>query len=92
MENTQLGGNVLKKYEKNGVSELIEVRCNKCGKNLVVENGIVKEEYFSEKYQLGYFGERDGEIHSFDLCELCYNQIIKDFVIPITIEEAVEFI
>ncbi|MFI3213887.1 MAG: hypothetical protein R3Y24_11135 [Eubacteriales bacterium] len=70
---------------------LIEAKCNQCGKSLLVEQGILKEGCFDIRFQFGYFGNRDGEIHSFDLCETCYNQMIAHFQIPVTIEEAVEF-
>ena len=30
----------------------------------------------------GYFSGKDGEIHSFDLCESCYDLLVQDFQIP----------
>ena len=35
----------------------------------------------------GYFSEKDGEHHSFDLCESCYDELLKSFLIPAEIEE-----
>ncbi|NLL92600.1 MAG: hypothetical protein GX225_00420 [Clostridiales bacterium] len=41
-------------------------------------------------YVWGYFSEKDGERHSFDLCEDCYDAMIKNFKIPICIEKRTE--
>ncbi len=67
-----------------------ELRCNGCGKLLKVENGILKEDVFEGKKQWGYFSERDGEIHSFLLCEACYNEMIKKFALMPEVTEATE--
>ena len=42
------------------------------------------------KKQWGYFSKRDGEIHSFLLCEDCYDEMVKKFVIPPMVTEATE--
>jgi ribosomal-protein-alanine N-acetyltransferase len=68
------------------------IYCNGCGKEMVVENDIVKEGIFSIKYPFGYFSDKDGQIHQFDLCEKCYDQIIKNFQIPCQIEENTEYL
>jgi hypothetical protein len=31
----------------------------------------------------GYFSEKDGEHHTFDLCESCYDKWIAGFQIPV---------
>lgn len=49
-------------------NELTAVTCNCCKKELLVENGILKEECVSFSHLFGYFSERDGEKHRFDLC------------------------
>ncbi len=67
-----------------------ELRCNGCGKLLKVENGILKEDVFEGKKQWGYFSERDGEMHSFLLCEACYNEMIKKFALMPEVTEATE--
>lgn len=72
--------------------ELVSVICNKCKKELRVENGILKEGCFSGNVQFGYFSSKDGKKHSFDLCEECYDKMIREFAIPVEEEEAVEFI
>ena len=67
-------------YEDN---RLLEVHCNKCGKQLVVENEIIKEGNFSVDYLWNYFSEKDGRQHKFDLCEKCYDKMVQEFVYPV---------
>lgn len=67
---------------------LKEIYCNKCGKIISLDNGIIKEGVCSVNQLWGYFSDKDGQRHTFDLCESCYDVIIKDFAIPIeNIEE-----
>ena len=47
--------------------QLAKVVCNQCGKELIVEEGIIKEGCFSVDYQFDYFSNKDGYIYSFDL-------------------------
>jgi len=53
-------------------------------------NNIVCEGAYMADYVWGYFSEKDGERHSFDLCEDCYDAMIKNFKIPICIEKRTE--
>ena len=80
----------MRKYQTNGTLE--SVICNGCGKKQVVERGILREGSFSVHYSWDYLSEKDGEIHHWDLCEECYDQLIRQFAIAPEIEEAVEFI
>lgn len=77
------------KEQENGLAEAI---CNCCGKKLLVENGILKEECIHIVHDFGYFSEKDGETHSFDLCEDCYTQMIAKFRIPIESREQKELL
>lgn len=61
--------------------------CNKCGRTINLENGIVTEGIYEGATTWGYFSQKDGIKHDFDLCEDCYDTMIKDFVIPISVEE-----
>lgn len=70
---------------KNENTRKMEVTCNCCGKKIHVENGIVMEGVFSVQAVWGYFSEKDGEIHKFDICEECYEKWINQFKIPIDI-------
>ncbi|MDD6810550.1 MAG: hypothetical protein PUD93_01585 [Lachnospiraceae bacterium] len=62
--------------------ELVTVLCNQCQKELLVENGILKEECIHITHDFGFFGKRDGETCHFDLCENCFHKMIAKFQIP----------
>ena len=66
--------------------EVTKIICNKCGKEIAVENGMAKEDTLSVQKRWGYFSEKDNEVHAFDLCEACYDELISNFRIPIEIE------
>lgn len=72
--------------------ELAGVVCNKCKKELKVENGIVKEGCFHADTGFGYFSHKDGMQYSFDLCEECYDKMIAEFAIPAQVQELTELI
>ena len=55
--------------------------CNGCGRILKYENDILREDVFEGKKQWGY---------SFLLCEDCYDEMVKKFVIPPMVTEATE--
>ncbi|MCL2253953.1 MAG: hypothetical protein FWC09_05850 [Lachnospiraceae bacterium] len=77
-------------YENHDQEKIFTVICNKCKKVINVENNIIKEGLYEVEYQFGYFSHKDGEIHSFDLCEDCYDEITNSFLIPPEISKAVE--
>lgn len=68
------------------------VICNRCGRQLKVEDGMLKEGCFEGKQVFGYFSSMDGARHSFDLCEACYKELTAAFVIPVTEEEVTELL
>lgn len=73
--------------DNNGENSLC---CNSCGKLLKVENGILREDAFEATKEWGYFSERDMEVHHFNLCEECYNNLISQFQIPVEIRKKLE--
>ncbi|MDE6313708.1 MAG: hypothetical protein K2M46_08855 [Lachnospiraceae bacterium] len=77
-----------KYYEKN----LVNIWCNCCGKELKLENEIVKEGVFSGDINWSFFSGKDGEHHSFDLCENCYDRIVKEFKLPVSVRENTELV
>lgn len=83
-------GKVVKKT--NGVNYNNEnpLSCNCCGKSFKMENGIMMEDAFEATKEWGYFSERDMEVHHFNLCEDCYNQLISQFKIPVEIKNKLE--
>lgn len=63
--------------------KLDQIICNCCGKKISLENGFAREGVFSADFEWGYFSEKDGEVHSFDLCEDCYDRMVQGFQIPV---------
>lgn len=61
----------------------LEIYCNACGKQLKTENQMELEGVFHGRVQWGYFSGKDGEVHTFDLCEECYDKWISGFCIPV---------
>ena len=76
----------MRQYNIQETKEVTKIICNKCGKEIAVENGMAKEETHSVQKRWGYFSEKDNEVHVFDLCEACYDELISNFRIPIEIE------
>ena len=82
----------MRRYTNIEENHLLEARCNKCGKLLRVENGLLKEGCFHGEHSFGYFSRRDGMKHSFDLCENCYEEVIGGFVLPVEVLEENELL
>ena len=72
--------------------QLAKAFCNQCQKELLVEDGILKEGCFSVDYEFDYFSNKDGYIYSFDLCEKCFDAWVKGFQSPVRITETKEFL
>ena len=68
------------------VKEISKMICNRCGREIPVVGGQAQEGVFSVDYTWGYFSEKDGERHSFELCESCYDAMLKGFHVPAEIE------
>lgn len=64
--------------------------CNACGRNLTIEKGILKEDAFEATKEWGYFSNKDTQVHHFNLCEECYDQLIANFKIPVEIKSKLE--
>lgn len=71
---------------------LVEMFCDCCKRKIQVENGIVKEGVFSVDYCWGYFSKKDGQIHSVDICEECYDRIVKENHLSVLRKENTELI
>ena len=71
--------------------KLQKMYCNNCGKSIEIKNSIIIEGVFTVDYRWGYFSEKDGKKHSFDLCEKCYNEITKKFKYNVEEREYTEF-
>ena len=84
----------MRKYKEKEMleSQLDKVICNQCGKELLVEDGILKEGCFGIDYSFDYFSNKDGYIYSFDLCEECFDKWVEGFQKPAQITETKEFL
>ena len=71
----------MRQYKKVETTELDKVFCNKCGKEILRE-----ADFLHVEKRWGYFSEKDGERHAFDLCETCYDALLQSFLIPVEIE------
>lgn len=61
------------------------VYCNVCGRELEHKGEILLEDYIQVSKQWGYFSEHDLELHKFNICEHCFNTMVKSFKIPVEI-------
>lgn len=68
------------------------MRCNHCGKEIKTENQMAKEGVAEITLHWGYFSNKDGETHKICLCEDCYDHWIREFAIPVLIEENTELL
>ena len=77
----------MRKYSKKKKNKIIKMKCNFCGNEMKTDKGIVVEGVCSVDCSWGYFSGKDGETHSFDICEKCYDNMVKQFKIPADIKE-----
>ena len=66
--------------------------CNKCGRRLNEECGIVHEDFVKVCKPWGYFSKKDGKTQEFVICEACMDQLTKDFVLAVKEYDTVELI
>ncbi len=65
----------MRKIQSNNII-VKEMYCDRCGKKIRVKDGVIMEGVFSFEHEWGFFSEKDGEIHSADLCEKCYDEVV----------------
>jgi hypothetical protein len=82
----------MRKYGNEAEKILTEVVCNRCGKKLKVEGGILKEGCFHGQAKFGYFSRKDGTTQQFDLCEDCYDAVTAGFLFPVEETEETEMV
>lgn len=80
----------MRKYGESGI--LLSVVCNRCGKKLAVKEGILREGAAHFDVAWDYFSEKDGEVHHFDLCEECYDEVTGEFRVAVEVEEEIEML
>lgn len=69
-----------------------KIFCNKCGKELKQQENMIREGYFSADVIFGYFSNKDGLRHRWDLCENCYDELTGSFQIPVEENEESELV
>ena len=70
----------MRQYKMKETKTIEKIICNKCGKE------IVEADVLSVDKRWGYFSDKDNEVHQFDLCEECYDEMVSMFQIPVEIE------
>ncbi len=55
--------------------------CNQCGQ--VINQKGSHNDFLQINKAWGYFSNKDLTIHSFNLCETCYDHLVQDFKIPV---------
>ena len=76
----------MRHYKIEEIKTIRKITCNKCGKEIPLKGEIAQEDVLQVEKRWGYFSKRDNEVHKFDLCEECYDEMIATFQIPIEIE------
>ncbi|NMA83004.1 MAG: hypothetical protein GX962_03960 [Epulopiscium sp.] len=61
--------------------EVASIHCNGCGTPIPRDKHGNFEETLHIEKEWGYLSKRDGEIHSIDLCQNCYEKWINTFAI-----------
>ena len=65
-------------------------KCNCCGKEIIMEQGMEKEDVLAIVKDWGYFSGKDMEQHSLVICEACYDNWVSGFKIPPKVVERTE--
>lgn len=61
-----------------------DIYCNACGKKLeIIPKANVCKEHLSVNKEWGYFSGKDFMVHSFTICEQCYDRWTGTFEIPV---------
>lgn len=69
------------------------IYCNRCGARICSEAQRDKVSFLTVKKEWGYFSDdKDGEVHSMDFCESCYDALVQELAIAPQIEYITEFV
>ena len=69
-----------------------DIYCNMCGRKIKQKQDIPVEDFVSVKKAWGYFSGKDGTVQECDLCEECFEKIVRRFQIPVTQTEQKELL
>ena len=69
------------------------VYCNCCGRKICAEGQQDKTSFLTIRKEWGYFSQgKDGQVHSLELCEACYDVLVQTFSIAPKVEQITEFL
>ena len=68
------------------------IYCNKCSRLICMEECVEKADYLKIEKNWGYFSNKDGMNHKINICEACYDEMVKSFQIPPEEEENTELL
>lgn len=69
------------------------IYCNCCGRKICAEEKKEVTSFLTIEKEWGYFSVgKDGEIHTMDICEECYDRLVKSFIISPEIKEMTEYL
>ncbi len=68
--------------------ETISIFCNMCGEEVQKDQHGYYHSFFDTSYRWEYPSKFDNEVHSFQLCEKCYENFISSFKLPPNIENS----
>ncbi|MBE5946075.1 MAG: hypothetical protein E7259_03910 [Lachnospiraceae bacterium] len=72
--------------------DLNQISCNKCGKQMKRENGVIKQDFLEVTKAWGYFSKKDGKTCNFTICEECFDKMIEEFKIPVEVTDTIELL
>ena len=70
----------MRQYKKEDTVAVEKYICNKCGKEITLGDVLSVDKRWN------YFSNKDNEVHHFDLCETCYDELVAGFQFPVEIE------
>ncbi len=81
----------MKVYKKSLIErkKLRYVICNRCGKNIEINK---YKDFLNINKIWGYNSNHDNELHEFELCEECYDELVKELKIKPKVTKKKRFI
>ena len=69
------------------------IYCDCCGRKICAAGEEDKSSFLSIRKLWGYFSDqKDGSVHSMEICEPCYDRLIQSFAIAPEIEPVTELL
>lgn len=69
------------------------IYCNCCGRKICDADREDRSSFLTIRKVWGYFSDqKDGSVHSMDICESCYDRLVQGFAIAPEIEPVTELL